>query len=267
MVTKRNILLSAVMAVLAVFAAVPAFAATIKLSPGDAISAEQGETFAVTVTIEPQSEENYTADVQLNYPADLLQVASFTLEKNWMALSRPGYDLIDNTNGQLIKTAGYPDGISSPLQFGTVTFLAKKAGSGVISLGKGSFVLDGNNKNVLANAPEVPFAITASPAQAGSATTTTTTKIKTQTQKVAFVAQEAPSSTISSTISSTASSVLPETITETPTSSSSPSLLASIRSIFVPNFEDYLIWIDIVGYPALAIAGYIAYTKRRRSKR
>jgi len=61
----------------------------------------------------------------------------------------------------LIKTAWYPGGISSSATFGTVSFYAKKAGSGTIKLGTGSLALDANNQNVLSGTPSVSVAITA----------------------------------------------------------------------------------------------------------
>ena len=141
--------------------AMPALAATtVSLSPAS-VNVVSGKSFNVVVAVNPQGASNYTEKIELDYPADLLQVKSFSLGSNWMALSQPGYDLIDNTNGVLIKTAGYPGGLSSSATFGTVSFYAKKAGSGTIKLGSGSLALDANNQNVLSGAPQVAFTVTA----------------------------------------------------------------------------------------------------------
>ncbi|MCH7552011.1 FeoB-associated Cys-rich membrane protein, partial [Patescibacteria group bacterium] len=104
---------------------------------------------------------NYTVKTELRYPADLLEVKLFTFTNSWMPIAQPGYDLIDNTNGTLIKTAGYPGGVSSTVTFGTVSFLAKKSGNGTITLNKNSFALDANNQHVLSGTPAVSFNITA----------------------------------------------------------------------------------------------------------
>ena len=141
--------------------AMPALAATtVSLSPAS-VNVVSGKSFNVVVAVNPQGASNYTEKIELDYPADLLQVKSFSLGSNWMALSQTGYDLIDNTNGKLIKTAGYPGGLSSSATFGTVSFYAKKAGSGTIKLGSGSLALDANNQNVLSGAPQVAFTVTA----------------------------------------------------------------------------------------------------------
>ena len=158
----RKLLFTISLATLGVIVlAMPALAATtVSLSPAS-VNVVSGKSFNVIVAINPQGASNYTEKIELDYPADLLQVKSFSLGSNWMALSQTGYDLIDNTNGKLIKTAGYPGGISSSATFGTVSFYAKKAGSGVIKLGTGSLALDANNQNVLSGAPSVSVAITA----------------------------------------------------------------------------------------------------------
>ena len=98
--------------------------------------------------IDPQGIKNYTAKIQIQYPAELLEAKSFTFGDGWMALSQPGYDSINNVKGILIKTAGYPGGISKAITFGTVSFLAKKTGNGIIKIGADSIVLDGASHNV-----------------------------------------------------------------------------------------------------------------------
>jgi len=158
----RKLLFTISLATLGVIVlAMPAMAATtVSFSPAS-VNVVSGKSFNVVVAVNPQGASNYTEKIELDYPADLLQVKSFSLGSNWMALSQTGYDLIDNTNGKLIKTAGYPGGISSSATFGTISFYAKKAGSGTIKLGSGSLTLDANNQNVLSGAPSISVAITA----------------------------------------------------------------------------------------------------------
>lgn len=122
----------------ALASALPAFAATdITLSRTD-IKASAGTTFALTISVAPQATTDYAEKVELDYPANLLEARSFGFANNWMALSQTGYDVTDNVNGVLVKTAGYPGGITSATQFGTVVFYAKKAGSGTITIGGNS---------------------------------------------------------------------------------------------------------------------------------
>ncbi|XOB40882.1 MAG: hypothetical protein ACKKMW_02335 [Candidatus Nealsonbacteria bacterium] len=129
--------------------AAPVLASTaLSLLPTN-INVAQGQNFSLVTAINPQGVNNYTLKLELQYPADLLGVKRFTLANNWMALSEQGYDLIDNENGLLIKTAGYPGGVSEPITFGIISFSAKKTGSGVIKVGDNSFVLDATSQDVL----------------------------------------------------------------------------------------------------------------------
>ena len=156
----KKILLTIISAVFGITAlTAPAFAATVSLSPIN-INAIEGESFNVVIAVDPQSIDNYTAKIALDYPADVLEAKSFVLENGWMAMTQSGYDLVDNTNGALIKTAGYPGGISSTTTFGTVSFLAKKTGNGSIKVGDEAFVLDANSQDVLSGTPSVSIAVT-----------------------------------------------------------------------------------------------------------
>ncbi|MDD5696823.1 MAG: cohesin domain-containing protein [Candidatus Pacebacteria bacterium] len=149
--------------------AAPAFAATsISLSP-ETINVQEGQSFDVMVAVSSQENaSDHTIKVELDYPADKLEVTSFNFVNNWTPLTQSGYDLIDNTNGVLIKTAKYPAGVSSTAVFGIVSFSAKKEGSGTIKMGNGSLVLDGNGQNVLSGAPAITFTISAAPVEEGT---------------------------------------------------------------------------------------------------
>lgn len=125
-------------------------ATTVSLSP-TSINAVEGETFTLAVKIDPQGLKNYTAKMELTYPVDLLEVNFFTFGTSWVPVSQPGYDSIDNVNGILVKTAGYPGGIASQTTFGTISFLAKKTGAGIIKLGSNSLALDATNQNLLSS--------------------------------------------------------------------------------------------------------------------
>lgn len=125
-----------------------------------AIEAKVGQTISVPVSIDPAFEKNYTVRLILTFSPDVLEVTSFTFAKNWIALSRPGYDLIDNQGGELIKTAGYPGGFSETVLFGRVTFRAKKAGGDVVAVGVNSFILNAKSKSSLTSRPRIVVAIT-----------------------------------------------------------------------------------------------------------
>lgn len=131
-----------------VFFTAPAWASTTLSFAPTKITVEAGTNYNLKLVVNPHGVKNYTAKAEVKYPADLIEVKSFTFGSGWMALAQSGYDLIDNTRGVLIKTAGYPGGVSDSTAFGTISFLAKKTGSGVISIGDKSLVLDAASQNV-----------------------------------------------------------------------------------------------------------------------
>jgi len=142
-----------------IFLAGSALAATSFSFSSTAFNVAQGQSFVLRTAVDPQGVANYTVKLELQYPADLLEVRSFTLGNSWMVVSQPGYDLIDNTSGVLIKSAGYPGGLSSSASFGTISFYAKKSGNGTIQTTNNSFALDANSQNVLSGTAQASVAI------------------------------------------------------------------------------------------------------------
>lgn len=117
------------------------------------VSVPQGQSFILRLVFDPGGTNNYTAKIDLSFPSELVRIDSFQFAENWLALSQPGYDLIDNRAGTFVKTAGYPAGVSSPVVFGTVTFSVKRIGSGVIIVGDNSLILNAVSENVFAGLP------------------------------------------------------------------------------------------------------------------
>lgn len=122
-------------------------AATIYFSPSEA-KTDSGGNIILNLVLDPENTKNYTVKLDLEYPSDIMQVKSFKFSDGWMALSQPGYDLIDNEKGILTKTAGYPSGASMVLNIGTITLSALKSGITAIKVMPSSLVLNGENKNV-----------------------------------------------------------------------------------------------------------------------
>ncbi len=133
-------------------------ASSLQYSPAK-VSVSSSQTFTVLLSVNPQTTKDYTVRANLRFPSDLVSVQSFSLSPGWIAVSQDGYDSIDNTNGEIIKTAGFPKGITSLTSFGTVTFRAKKAGTGVISTGSKTLILDATNANAMSGSPSVEFTI------------------------------------------------------------------------------------------------------------
>ncbi|MEK7125918.1 MAG: cohesin domain-containing protein, partial [Patescibacteria group bacterium] len=119
----------------------PALAATtVSLLPQN-VDVKVGQSFSVAVSVNPAGVKNYTIKLEMKYPADILEVESFTIAKGWTPWQQPGYYLIDNTNGILIQSAGYPGGLTSTASFGTVVFKAKKSGEAKIQVTGNSMAL------------------------------------------------------------------------------------------------------------------------------
>ena len=145
--TKKFIFIITLLVV--VFAVMPALAATTVLFSPSSVSVEEGRQFTLRLIVYPHEVENYTAMIQVRYPEDLLKAESFNFIGDWFPVLQPGYDGIDNTEGVLIKTAGYPGGFSEPKVFGEITFVGKKTGKGVVRVGGYSMVFDKSSQNVL----------------------------------------------------------------------------------------------------------------------
>jgi hypothetical protein len=183
---KKQIL-TIIFTVSLLFSALPAMAATsFSFSPITA-KVTEGNTFSVAVTANPYGLANYTTKMALSFPADLLEVKSFNMGGDWMPLNQAGYNLIDNTNGSLIKTGGYAGGYTTAANFGTITFLAKKAGTGVIKVTSDSISYDADNKNVMSTTlPQVAVTIWATPVK----TPVVTTPVKPVTTPTETVKEE-----------------------------------------------------------------------------
>jgi hypothetical protein len=87
-----------------------------------------------------------------------------------MPLRKNGYDSFDNTNGTIVRTAGYPEGFDGLITFGTLTFVAKKSGVGTIEFSGENLALDENNKNQYIESNNV--ALTVNPTETKQPTTT-----------------------------------------------------------------------------------------------
>lgn len=140
---------------LGVLVAVPSAAlgaTTVSFNPAS-VSAQEGQNVSVAVFVNPQGANNYTVKLEIDYPADLLRANSFSFASAWMPLAQPGYDSVDNVSGMLIKTAGYPGGVSSNVHFGTISFTALRSGSGNVRVvSANSLALDDRNNNVISDA-------------------------------------------------------------------------------------------------------------------
>ncbi len=232
--------------------AAPAFAATTASFSPTNIQATAGNNFAVTITVNPQGASDYAEKLEVRYPADTLEVKSFTLANVWMALTQPGYDSIDNTAGVLVKTAGYPGGFSSSVPFGTVSFYAKKAGTGTITIGDHSLAFEASSQSALHGAP-TSFSIAAAvPAPAP--------KSPAPKENPSVRQNEAPKNPV------VTPSKQQELITPAPASQSqSRSLLAAVGALLTMGSGNALVGF-LVLFVILALIAYGIYFSMRKRK-
>ncbi len=148
----KNILI--ILVAMLFFVSTPCSAANFLFS-STYIKLEEKGSFRVIFSVDPGDEKGYITKLELSYPTDLFEVISFDFSDNWMPVNTSGYDLIDNNNGRMVKTAGIPGGISKETVFGEAYFRVKKEGSGVISTAGRPMVLNALNKNILSNAPRI----------------------------------------------------------------------------------------------------------------
>ena len=189
---KKIILFSAIFGLIASSAVATT---DINLSP-TSFTVKANQTFSLNIVVNPNGVKNYTVKTQLKYPADLVEVTNFTFASNWLVLSQPGYDSVDNASGVMIKTGGYAQGTTSTATFGTVTFRAKKTGSGKLTVGSDTVAMDQNSQNVFSGVlASANLAITA-----GTPTPTPTTiagTVRTPTPRPAVAVVKTPTTSVS----------------------------------------------------------------------
>jgi hypothetical protein len=109
------------------------------------INVKEGQNFILTVKVNPNGQKNYTVKASIKFPADSVSIKTWQYANDWIPLRKGGYDSFSNTDGTIIRAAGYPNGFDGLVTFGTATFVAKK--SGTIEFSGENLALDENNKN------------------------------------------------------------------------------------------------------------------------
>lgn len=241
-----------------------ASAATLIFSPST-VNVTTGNSFNVQVSVDPVVKVG-AVEVQLNYPADLLEVTSFTLDSNWMAAPD---NSINNTTGVAIKSGGYPGGITTQKVFGTVSFRAKKAGSATVSLGAKSMALNASSANVLTLGSTIQATIkdAAAPVQQPQVTQPSTTGTQTP----------APTTTVKPKTVAQQPTTQPQTGTEQPAeqpqvtaqanqpNTNQASLLSSIGSLLSLRTNNFLVGLIVVLVIVAIIIYAIKYFKPKKN--
>lgn len=142
-------------------------AASLTFAPA-ASGAREGELYTVPISIASPDAAVYTVKAVVRYAPDIFTAVSFSFGPGWLPLQQPGYDAMDTAQGLVIKTAGYPGGVTAPVLFGTLTLRARASGNGTISIGADAAALDADNQNRLTVLPP-PLSVTVTAPAPGAA--------------------------------------------------------------------------------------------------
>ena len=239
-----------------IFIASPAFAATtISLTPAN-ISLREGQTISLAMEINADGIKNYTVKTELQFPKDLIEIQSFSFGSGWMMLSQPGYDLIDNEKGTLVKTAGYPGGVSAKTLFGTVLFKAKKNGTGAVILSGNSFALDAKNQNILNSAQKIQASITV----LGAPSISPAAPVKTTEEKLVIEQAQEEDPPLIGEVSGIA------TTSSVPNQTAPNPILAQISSIATLGSNKLLVSIAALSIVLIIVGTIIWFRRKKKSQ-
>jgi hypothetical protein len=126
-----------------------ACAASLSLAPAS-VALSPGESVTLDLIADPQGATIASIRADIAFDPSLLQETSFAFLPGWLALVEPGYDSVDNTNGAVVKTAGYPGGVERPVRIATITLQARKAGQAAVVIAGDTQMLDGEGADQFA---------------------------------------------------------------------------------------------------------------------
>lgn len=112
------------------------------------INVKKGNVVSVDVYLS-LDETSYTFSFSMSFDKKILKVENWKGEEGLMNILVPDYDLIDNSNGEIIKTAGFPGGANGLKKIGIITFVAKEDGKANFTVNEKSFILNENGENIL----------------------------------------------------------------------------------------------------------------------
>jgi hypothetical protein len=112
--------------------------ASVALSPLTA-SYKVGQTFSLTIVVNPSGETIDTVRAKLNFPPDKLEIQSFSFGPKFTF--QAGGNGHDNAAGTFSYGAGVANGTADASLFGTIVFKAKGEGQAAVNLTSDSLVL------------------------------------------------------------------------------------------------------------------------------
>lgn len=110
-----------------------------------------GREYFIDLFVDAGQSKDYAVKMALDFPANLLEVKDFWFDDGWIEVTVAPYSAVDEKNGTMIKTAGFPGGFSGKVKLGTINFYAKRAGYGKLTFLPESLAYDISGKNTLAD--------------------------------------------------------------------------------------------------------------------
>jgi predicted nucleic acid-binding Zn-ribbon protein len=96
-------------------------------------SAKVGDTVVVSVTYTANATSPiFTSSADITYDAEALSFIDVTFDSSWLAVGKFPYEMSEA--GHLVRTAGYPGGLSGSDKFITISFKTKKSGTTSVNL-------------------------------------------------------------------------------------------------------------------------------------
>lgn len=107
-----------------------------------------GESVSFDLKVNPPADTPvYTVGATLEYDTKVLSFSDASFDKAWLPLSRNPYELTDTTNGAIVRTAGYPEGLKGTASFLHYSFKALAPGDTKVVISSG-MALDANNNDL-----------------------------------------------------------------------------------------------------------------------
>lgn len=107
-----------------------------------------GDIVKIDLYLNPEVDNPvFTISSYLSYDNSRLELKDVYFPEGWIVVNNVPNLLTDTVNGNIVRTAGLPNGVTSKTKFITYEFVSKKAGKAKISI-EGGTVLDRNSVDI-----------------------------------------------------------------------------------------------------------------------
>ena len=225
-----------------------------------------GQSFSVDVYVNPDAgEEITTAKLVLSFPTQILKINSFTLASGWMALTQPGYDSLDNTKGELIKTGGFPGKVTSKKLFGTIAFSTQSEGTAKLVIGSNSLLLNPTNVNKYKSGSNANFVVAKPVLEIKPAPVVKPVPVPPKSPVVKVKEEpEIITPSITATTSTTTATSSPATVDEDQNDSDQIAAVVNADDASNTSYPRYYVLLAVLGLLGLALIGRRLFTMRSK---